>query len=210
MTTTTRAPNPLLAAGGAALQFALNRALAADPELPAQLAALEGRRIELELVAPQLRARIEVEQGALKVGPALDGAEPDLSLKATLGGLLSRVLPGAAAATPGRLKISGDVELAQQLQKLVQRYRPDLEAALSAQLGDVIGVQLARALQGVFASLRSNSREFVEASAEYLREERRDVLGADELRAFCEDVDRLRDDVERTERRLQRLRGRQL
>lgn len=208
MSTSPRAPNPLLVAAGSALQFALNRALAADPELPAQLAALEGRRIELELAAPQLRARIEVEQGALKVGPALDGAEPDLSLKATLGGLLSRVLPGAGAATPGRLKISGDVELAQQLQKLVQRYRPDLEATLSARLGDVLGVQLARALQGVFDSLRSGGREFAEAGADYLREERRDVLGADELRAFCEDVDRVRDDVERAERRLQRLRSR--
>jgi ubiquinone biosynthesis accessory factor UbiJ len=203
----TRAPNPVLMAAGAALQFALNRALALDPELPTQMQALEGRRIELELTAPQLRARIEVEHGALKVGPALDGEEPDLSLKSTLGGLLSRVLPGAGAATPGRLRIAGDVELARQLQVLAQRYSPDLEAALSARLGDVLGVQLARALRMAFESLRSAGLEVAETSAEYLREERRDLLGADELRSFCEDVDRLRDDVERSERRIQRLRS---
>lgn len=200
--------NPLLALAGQALEFALNRVLELDPELPAGLSALEGRSLELELQAPQLRARLSVEQGRVRVGPARPEVEPDLSLKAGLGALLSKVLPGSSGATPGRMKISGDIELAQALQKLAQNFQPDLEAALSARLGDVLGVQVARALQAGLSGARRGARELAEAGAEYLREERRDLLGKAELDAFCEDVDQLRDAVDRSERRLQRLRGR--
>jgi ubiquinone biosynthesis protein UbiJ len=208
MTTASTAPNPLLALGGHALQFALNRALQLDPDMAAELAALEGRSIELELAAPRLLARITVERGALKVGPAQVGNEPDLSLKATLGAILARVLPGAAPASPGRLKIAGDVELAQALQRLAQRYSPDIEAALSARLGEVVGVQVAKGLRAAFGSVSTGARELAEAGADYLRDERRDVLGRAELEAYLEDVDSLRDDVERTERRVLRLQRR--
>lgn len=201
-------PNPLLALGGQALEFALNRAVALDPDLPGQLQSLEGRSIELELAAPKLAARIEVQAGRLAVGPAQPTQEPDLSLKATLGAVLSRLLPGAAQATPGRMKIAGDIELAQALQRIAQRYSPDLEAALSARLGDVMGVQVAKALRAALEGGRRGAREFAEAGADYLRDEAGVLVGRAELDAFCEDVDSLRDGVERSERRLQRLQQR--
>ncbi|MBE5316785.1 MAG: SCP2 sterol-binding domain-containing protein [Xanthomonadales bacterium] len=200
--------NPLLTLGGQALEFALNRAVTLDPDLPAQLGTLEGRCIELELAAPRLAARVEVREGRLKVGPAQPANEPDLSLKATLGAVLSRVLPGAAQATPGRMKIAGDIELAQALQRIAQRYSPDLEAALSARLGDVLGVQVAKALRAALEGARRGTREFAEAGADYLRDEAGVLVGRAELEAFCEDVDGLRDSVERSERRLQRLQQR--
>lgn len=198
--------NPLLVFGGQALEFALNRAVALDPDLPAQLQSLEGRSIELELAAPRLAARIDVVGARLRVGPALPQQEPDLSLKATLGAVLSRVLPGAATTAPGRMKIAGDIELAQALQRISQHYSPDLEAALSARLGDVMGVQVAKALKAALEGIRRSSREFAEAGADYLRDEAGVLVGRSELDAFCEDVDTLRDGVERSERRLQRLR----
>jgi ubiquinone biosynthesis protein UbiJ len=208
MSDTPARANPLLTLGGQALEFALNRAVALDPDLPAQLDTLEGRCIELELAAPRLAARVEVREGRLKVGPAQPANEPDLSLKATLGAVLSRVLPGAAQATPGRMKIAGDIELAQALQRIAQRYSPDLEAALSARLGDVLGVQVAKALRAAVEGGRRGTREFAEAGADYLRDEAGVLVGRAELDAFCEDVDGLRDSVERSERRLQRLQQR--
>lgn len=197
--------NPLLALGAQALEFALNRALALDPELPAQMRSLEGRSIELTLAAPRLVARIEVHEARLKVGPAQPEREPDLSLRATLGAVLSRVLPGAAAAAPGSMKIAGDIELAQALQRIAQRYSPDLEAALSARLGEVLGVQVAKGFKAAVEGLRRGTREMAEAGADYLRDEAGVLVGRAELDAFCEDVDGLRDDIERTERRVQRL-----
>jgi len=198
--------NPLLALGGSALEFALNRALALDAGLAGELAALEGRSVELELAAPRLAARIEFAGGRLRVGPALAEAEPDLSLKASLGALLARVLPGSAtAAAPGRMKISGDIELAQALQRLAQSYSPDIEAALVARLGEVLGVQVSKALKAALGSARTGARELAEAGAEYIRDERGDVLGRAELDAFLEDVDGLRDGVERAQRRMERL-----
>lgn len=200
--------HPLLVFGGQALEFALNRAVALDPDLPAQLGSLEGRSIEIELSAPRLAARIEVHDGHLKVGPAHARQEADLSLKATLGAVLSKVLPGTGGTTPGRMKIAGDIDLAQALQRIAQRYSPDLEAALSSRLGDVLGVQVAKALKTALEGVRRGSRELAEASADYLRDEAGVLVGRAELEAFCEDVDTVRDGVERSERRLQRLRQR--
>ena len=61
MTDAARQPNPLLVRLGAGLEAALNRALALDPA--ANLAALEGRRIGVELRGMNLALAIAVRDG---------------------------------------------------------------------------------------------------------------------------------------------------
>lgn len=191
--------------GGNALEFALNRVLALDTDCQQSLQRLNGRSIDLRLEAPVLNARIRVEDGRLRVGPS-DDSEADLSLSATAGALLSRLLPGQASqATPGKLRIAGDIDLAQQLQRLAQQFAPDLEEALSERLGDVLGVQIARALRSVGQNAQQMSKAGLERVVEYVRDERGDVLGSAEMNAFLDDVDQLRDHAERLGQRVERL-----
>ena len=72
---------------GRALEQALNRLVALDPDTAQALQRLGGRRIGLALEAPPVALDITVADGQLKVGPPTD--EPDLGIRATISGVLS-------------------------------------------------------------------------------------------------------------------------
>src|SRR6476469_9792628 len=74
---------------GRALEAALNRALALDPETREGLRSLDGRRLVLRLATPPVALQVRVEGERLHVGPVED--EPDLSVRATLGGLIAQL-----------------------------------------------------------------------------------------------------------------------
>jgi ubiquinone biosynthesis protein UbiJ len=187
---------------GRALETALNRILALDPDTQAALQELDGRRVQLTLDAPPLALQLTVSSGRFVVGPVPRDVddEPDLAVRSTLSGLLSQ-LPflKSDAGTPkvGKLRIAGDAELARQLQKLAEGFDPDWTKPFADVFGDVIGVQIANALRGALRFGRDSAGKFARNSAEFLTEESRDVPARDELDAFHDDVDALRDRVER-------------
>ncbi len=190
---------------GAMLEALLNQAVTLDPDLPAELKALDGRSITLTWSGPEWAMRIRVEGEQLRVGPA-EGAASDVSLRTTLSGLIGLLRPSASDSLPaGRVQISGDAELMRHVEKLSRRFDPDWESAFAARLGPIFGPQVARHLRQGFTWLRESAVGLAESGAEYVQEESRDVVAGHEIDSFAEDVDRLRDDVERVEARLQRL-----
>lgn len=195
---------------GRALEAALNRALALDPDVRDGLDALDGRRVALHLAAPPLALQIRVAGQRLQVGPVDESAEADLSVRSTLGGLLSQLpfLRNDRAPPLGKLRIEGDADLARRLQRLAERFDPDWQQPFTAVFGDVIGVQIAQAVAGALRHARDAAGAFATHAAEYVTEESRDVVPRAELDAFHDDVDALRDDVERIAARVQRLSAR--
>ena len=195
---------------GRALQAALNRAIALDPETATALRSLDGRRIELALEAPALAMQLRVDDGRLVVGPPDRTQEADLSVRSTLGAILSQlpVLLGAArddAAPVGRMRISGDADLARRLQRLAERFDPDWQKPFTAVFGDVVGVQVANTVATALRQAKSFGGNLAETAAEYVTEESRDVVPRDEVAAFNDDVDALHDDVDRLAARVERL-----
>ena len=183
---------------GRLLEAALNRALVLDPETRAALAPLDGQRLQLHLESPPLAMELRVEGEALRVGPA-QGDEPDLSVRAGIGALLGQ-LPflKASGATPvGKVRISGDAEVARQLQRLAEGFDPDWEQPFADALGPVIGPQVAKAVRAALREARVQGAAFAKAGADYLTEESRDLIPKAEQQAFFDDVDVLRDRVER-------------
>lgn len=193
---------------GRALEAALNRALALDPETRAMLPALDGRRIALHLAAPPLALEIRVDGEALRVGPPDAAQAPDLGVRASLGALLRQLPPLRDTSAPpvGQLRIEGDAELARRLQKLAQRFDPDWQLPFVAVFGEVLGVQVAKAVAVALRQAQGAGRHLAQAAAEYVTEESRDVVARAELDAFHDDVDALRDDVERLAAKIARLR----
>lgn len=190
---------------GRLLEAALNRALVLDPETRAALAPLDGQRLQLHLESPPLAMELRVEGEALRVGPA-QGDEPDLSVRAGIGALLGQ-LPflKASGATPvGKVRISGDAEVARQLQRLAEGFDPDWEQPFADALGPVIGPQVAKAVRAGLREARVQGAAFAKASADYLTEESRDLVPKAEQQAFFDDVDALRDRVERLAARVAR------
>jgi ubiquinone biosynthesis protein UbiJ len=206
----TRTPfDSLKPLAGRALEIALNRMLALDPDTQADLSKLEGRRISLALEAPAIALEISVRRGKLEVGP-VQSEEADLGIRATLSGALSQLpfLRAAGAAPVGKVRINGDAELARSLQQLAKGFDPDWDKPFADAFGSIIGPQVARVLREAFQSAASLAKKFTRDAADYVTEESRDVLGKAELAAFNDDVDRLRDDAERLIARVEKLRGR--
>lgn len=200
---------------GRALEAALNRALALDPDTREALKALEGRKIALSLEAPALALQIGVAGERLQVGPVEPSQQPDLAVRSTLGGLLAQLpafmgnaLRKDNAAPVGRVHVSGDAELARRLQTLAGRFDPDWRQPFVSVFGEIVGVQIANAVRGALRQLRSAGGNLAQNAAEFVTEESRDVVGRAELNAFHDDVDALRDDVERLQAKVERLRGR--
>jgi len=204
-----RSPLPALTPlAGRALERAHERALELDPDTRDALGPLDGRRLVLRLDSPPLALQLTVRDRRLKVGPVQEGSEPDLAVRTTLSGLLSQ-LPGLRpgdGAPVGKMRIEGDAELARRVQALARGFDPDWEKPFADVFGDVIGVQVAQGLAGALRQARVTGGEFARSAAEFVTEETRDVVPRAELEAFYEDVDVLRDDVERMDARLRRLR----
>jgi ubiquinone biosynthesis protein UbiJ len=199
---------------GRALEAALNRALALDPETRDGLRALDGQCVALTLEplaaggAP-LSVQVRVDGERLAVGPVDDEREPDLGVRSTLAGLLAQLPMFRRDDAPpvGRMKLSGDAELARRLQQLATRFDPDWQQPFAAVFGDVLGVQVANALAAALKHARDAGRDFAGATAEYVTEESRDVVARAELDAFHDEVDALRDDAARLAARVERLRA---
>jgi ubiquinone biosynthesis protein UbiJ len=204
MKTENEALNPLRAHLGSALETALNLAIRVDPDLQSDLNSLEGRSLALTWSAPQWSLRLSVANGALKVGP--NRGESDVSLSASLSGLVGLLRPQAKGSLPaGRVNIAGDAELLRRLEQIAKRFAPDWDAAFARHLGPTFGPQIGRALAESLRVAQSGARSLAETAAEYVREESRDVATREELEGFANDVDHLRDGVERLEAKLNRI-----
>ena len=194
---------------GRALQAALNRALALDPDTRDAVAALDGRSVSLQLDAPALGLRIGVAGNQLTVGPLQPEQAADLAVHGSRLGALLGQLPLLAGrrrdGDNGRINVSGDAELARRLQQLAAGFDPDWQQPFVTALGPVLGVQVARVLRQALVHLRSGAQDLAGTTAEYLTEESRQVIGRYELDAFHDDVDELRDAAERLAARVARL-----
>lgn len=208
MTQTRSSPlDALKPVAGRALERALAHLLALDPDTGAALRRLDGRRVTLTLQAPPLALELAVVEGGLTVGPARHDPEPDLAVKSTLGGLLAQLpfLRTASASAPGRVRVAGDAELARELQQLAQRFDPDWEKPFADVFGEVLGVQIARVLRDALRAGLRHAKTLVRDGADYLTEESRDVASRVELETFYDDVDTLRERLDRIDARVVRM-----
>jgi ubiquinone biosynthesis protein UbiJ len=73
---------------------------------------------------------------------------------------------------------------------------------------DVLGVPLARAFAGAFAWSRESAQALLRDSAEFLRDESRDLIAPAEMDEFLDQVDALRERADRLAARLARASAR--
>jgi ubiquinone biosynthesis protein UbiJ len=202
----TRTPNPLLSRLGAALEFAINRAVALDAGTREKIAKLDGRRIGVELKPLDLALAITVDRDRLRVGPHWE-RERDLNLRASPASLLAFAMRGGddSVLPPGKVDISGDAELARQFEKIMRDFHPDFEEAFAQTFGDILGVPIARVVSSAFAWTRDSAKSFALDAAEFVRDESRDAVAAAEAEQFFDDVDNLRERSDRLDARIRRL-----
>ena len=189
----------LLAMGA---ELALNASIKGSSAAQADLQLLAGKVITLELIGLPVKLYFLPQPGHLTVAADYHG-ETDIAVRAPAASLVGAVLKRDDAPPKG-MQISGDAETAQIFSRLLKQADLDWEELLSQYTGDVAAHQIGNVLRGFRRWGRDAAGRLGQDLAEYLQYESRDLPPRREVEAFLSGVDRLRDDAERLEARLQR------
>ncbi|MCM8612370.1 hypothetical protein [Accumulibacter sp.] len=188
------------------LPFA-NHLLETDDWARERLAAFVGKSASLRLGGREFLRVVIDERGLLQRDAA--GTSATVATVATVSIELPADTParllGDRAAVFAAATIAGSADLAQTLSQVFGNLRWDIEEDLSQLVGDIAarrGLQLA----GHVARWhwQATSR-LAGAVAEYLTEEAAEIASRRDIQGFCDEVDLLRDDLARLEKRLSRL-----
>jgi len=187
------------------LEHLLNRGIGASSEATALCSRLSGRRLQIDPTGLPGTVIIAAEGTTLNlsVGP---GREADCTIR----GLPLSLARAGMSGTPdslrqGMTEVSGDPAVAQEFRQLLDLAKPDWEEELSRAVGDVLARQLGNAARSLAGWGRRAADALARDTAEFLSEESRQLPTRFELEEFLEDVDRLRDDVDRCAARLDRI-----
>lgn len=191
----------------AALEFAVNRALALDPSTRARLAQLAGQSFHLHCTEPALDLFLLPQADRLGLAAQWEG-----DITAALSGTaqdFTRLLAAddpAAELINGHLVVRGDVQALQALQQILRQLELDWEQPLTNLFGDVAGHALAQGMRRGFSLLHYAGRQLQRQLRDYVVEESDWLAPRWQIEQFNNDVDRLAMDCDRLEARVQKLR----
>ncbi len=181
----------------------INKALSLDPELINKLAAYQGRVIEIDIQGYNRKLYLLPHSDGMQVSSDYVGVV-DTTLRGTPAALFKMALHKDVAPLMlrGEVEISGDLKLGRAFKKTLAEMQIDWEGHTASIVGDVPTHYIKQSLNSIVSWGKRASNSFKDDVSDYLQEESRDVVSAAELEGFYEDVDRLRDDVERLEARI--------
>ena len=105
------------------------------------------------------------------------------------------------------VKIEGDAEFANTISQLGKGLRWEAEHDLERVIGAIAANRLVGGARSVFDAARAGQRKVAENVAEYFLEEKPLLIRPVMVDEYASEVSRLRDDVERTAKRIARLEG---
>jgi ubiquinone biosynthesis protein UbiJ len=185
----------------------LNRNIRATTPARELCEKLDGSVIAVRVRNTALATWFLVHEDCLELTTECD-AEPDVVISGSLL-TLARMSgeSGVNALRDGSLELTGDAHIADRFQRLLLFAKPDIEEELSGVIGDATAHKLGELARGISQWGRDARSTMGANIREYLQEESRDAPSRYELDRFVSDVNALRDDVERLEARINRLRG---
>jgi len=103
------------------------------------------------------------------------------------------------------VQIEGDADFANTISQLSESLRWEAEEDLAKLVGDVAAVRLVNTARTALEVARTTQQKVVENVAEYFLEENPVLVKPSAVADFSSDVTRLRDDVERLAKRIEKL-----
>lgn len=181
----------------------VNHLLAQEPWVAARLQKHAGKTACIDVELFQLRVAIGVD-GLLQSAEAANSSSVDQVVLRIKPADLALIAQNRERAV-SYVKIEGDADFANTLSQLSQDLRWEVEDDLSKLLGDVAAVRLVTAGKNVVENAKRTHQYLQENFAEYFLEENPMLVRPQAVRAFGEQVNKTRDDVERMMKRLERL-----
>jgi ubiquinone biosynthesis protein UbiJ len=187
------------------IEALLNRQAAASPRAGALIAALQGKRLVIDVRHTPWQLAVASDGQALQLSRR-DVSAADARISGTPLSLAALAGPSPEAVIRrGDVAIEGDAETADRFRELGTLLHPDIEEELSQLIGDVPAHQLGRVARTAVGWLRRSLRTGGDNIAEYLAHESRDLVPRVEAEGYLRDVDVLREDVDRLQARIDAL-----
>ncbi|TWI61225.1 ubiquinone biosynthesis protein UbiJ [Pseudoduganella lurida] len=178
----------------------INHLLAQEPWARGELKQFAGKVARIDASPAELRLRVAAD-GMVEAADAAQAAAVTIRVKLSDLPLIARNRERAFSY----VQIEGDAEFANAISRLSQSLRWEAEHDLEKLFGPVAAVRLVDGAKAAFASLQQGHRKFTENVAEYFLEENPVLVRPSTTESFASDVTRLRDDVERFAKRLERV-----
>ncbi|MGY6217448.1 ubiquinone biosynthesis accessory factor UbiJ [Methylolobus aquaticus] len=192
----------------AVLEQALGRWFLGSDASRHQLQALSGRTIALRVDPPGFTAYLLPTPEGLQIQME-SGSTPHATLTGSLPAFarlgLGRSPHQALAA--GDIRIDGNTDVADALRKLFSGASREWRERVSSLLGPIVAGHVAGVTDAARVWAERTATTVREDVTEFLQEEVREVPAPAEGEAFLSGVDRLREDCDRLEARLMRLRN---
>ena len=180
----------------------VNKVLSLDEEILASLAILAGKVFEIDVQNTDIRIFILPSGDGITLASEYEG-KADVAIKGRPSALLGMITAEKVGA--GDIEINGNVSLAQQFQSILKNMDVDWEEYLSHFVGDITAHNVGNFLRGVSRYAMATGKTIGMDISEYLRYEKEALLDKLELDEFIQTVDKLRNDVERLQKRVERL-----
>lgn len=159
-----------------------------------------GKSIQIN-IAPITSSLIILENGSLAMSGETNIADATITIPPSL---LLRLIAKDESAKQ-HIHIAGDTHLATELAKVFTHMRWDYEDDLSNLIGDVAALKVGQFGRKTVQSVKDTSINLAEMLSEYWQEELHLVAKKRHVDEFNSQVDTLRADVERFEKRLNKL-----
>ncbi len=182
------------------LENIINQYLRLDPEGFNQLAVLQGKVLCIDIAGIDKQYYVFPEEQGIRITTEYDDT-PDAVIRGLPSALIKLAMAedSAPLMLSGEIDIKGDVGLGRAFKKCLSNLQIDWEEHLSKIVGDV-PANMAFSALGQFSSwAKKVTGALTQDVSEYLQEESRDVVSGAELEHFNQQVDQLRDDVDRLE-----------
>ena len=193
-------PIPISSALAAPIVAALNHLLAQQEWAGAQLARHTGKLVCFDAGSAGLRLRVAAG-GLFEAGPLEVPASVTIRLKLSDLPLMLQNRERAFSY----VTIEGDAEFANTISQLSKTVRWDAEHDLERLLGPIAAVRIASSARAALAAAAATQRKLAENVAEFLLEEQPVLVRPLDADQFSAGVTRLRDDVERIAKRIDKL-----
>jgi len=182
----------------------INHVLTAEPWAMAELARHEGKIIFLKLPVGNLGFELTPE-GSLTSLTDFDVPSLELEVSAEVLSSLGTGADGLREQAMKSVKITGDADLAQLLGRLIGQIRWDYEEDLARFIGDAPANFAVRQAKKWAAAGKSAATDLLGSLVEYASEERKVLLNKRDFMIRKNELNSLRDAVDRMEKRIQLL-----
>ncbi|MBR9865948.1 MAG: hypothetical protein GYB20_02500 [Oceanospirillales bacterium] len=185
----------------------INRLLLVRPETVAQLGQLDGKVIAIQLTSPAISLSLQPSAAGLQIDQ-IERDDADVTLSGTAADFfqLLSAADSSEAMFGKTIKLSGDSALATRFSQVMVDAALDWEGILAQVIGDLPAHELARLLKWKSRFYLQAGHSLVQNFEEYIKEELQLLPSQPQLKRFYSEVDSLRQETERAEAKIERLR----